>query len=97
MIKTSCCTLTILLCFMLGSSCSTKEDFSTAESIAVNWELLTNFTDQKDVFEARLTITNNSDFLLTENNWALFFNMAPRPILENKTPQPALLHHINGD
>jgi hypothetical protein len=36
-----------------------------------------------------LSLRNNSDLDLTDKNWALFFNMAPRPILENKTRQPA--------
>lgn len=74
-----------------------KEKFSTAEKIAIRWELVTNFTDQPNVFDARFEITNNSNLSLTNKNWALFFNMAPRQILENKTPQPAILQHINGD
>ena len=80
------------------SSCTLRQqDFTSAEKIEVTWELLTNFTDERDVFNARFTLINNSDLELNGKNWSLFFNMAPRPILPNKSPQPATLHHINGD
>lgn len=82
---------------LLLFSCQNKIDFSTADKIAVEWELVTNFTDEKDVFEAKFVLKNDSKISLTDKNWTLFFNMAPRPILSNKSPQPADLHHINGD
>jgi hexosaminidase len=88
----------VLLCLLVAiTSCKQEVDFATGDKIAVQWELVTNFTDEKGVFDARFVLRNNSDFNLTDKNWALFFNMAPRPILENKTPQPADLQHINGD
>lgn len=82
---------------VLIQSCANKDDFSSGNKIAIHWEILTNFTDQKDVFNGRFTITNNSKFSLSDKNWALFFNMAPRPILRNKSTQPAMVKHINGD
>ena len=78
-------------------SCASKNDYSSGDKIGIHWEILTNFTEQKDVFNGRFTITNNSQFSLSDKNWALFFNMAPRPILVNATPQPAVVKHINGD
>jgi hexosaminidase len=88
----------VLFCLAAGAvSCKKEDDFSSPEKIAVHWELITNFTDEKNVFDAKFELTNNSNFSLTDKNWVLFFNMAPREILENKTPQPATLHHINGD
>jgi hexosaminidase len=87
-----------LLLLVLLSSCNKDvDDFATGDKIAVRWELVTNFTDEKGVFDARFVLKNNSDIDLTDKNWALFFNMAPRPILENKTPQAADIQHINGD
>jgi hexosaminidase len=77
-------------------SCSRNEKFTAADKLGVKWELVTNFTDNKNVFNARFHLTNNSDQVL-QKNWSLFFNMAPRPIVENKTPQQGTLHHINGD
>lgn len=79
-----------------STSCNRQQKFSSADKLAVKWELVTNFTGEKNVFNARFSLTNNSDQVLREN-WSLFFNMAPRPILENKTPQQGTLHHINGD
>lgn len=88
--------VTAIICIVL-SGCSKDGNFDSADKIAVNWALLTNFTDEKGVFEAQFTIINNSDIVLTDKNWDLFFNMAPRPILPNTETQPADLHHINGD
>ncbi|MEO8473030.1 MAG: family 20 glycosylhydrolase [Chryseolinea sp.] len=82
---------------VLFQSCASKDDFSSGDKISLHWEILTNFTDQKDVFNGRFIITNNSKFILSDRNWALFFNMAPRPILDTNEAQPALVKHINGD
>lgn len=83
------------LCFFQSCNVS-KEEFSSPDKIGVSWEILTNFTDEARVFNAQFELTNNSHEKLG-SNWTLFFNMSPRPILENKTPQPATVHHINGD
>lgn len=81
---------------LLAAVGCTKESPFPVEKVAVKWELLTNFTDSADVFNARFTLTNQSDQTLS-SDWNLFFNMAPRPILRNREPQPGLIHHINGD
>jgi len=79
-------------------SCNTTEtSYKSGDKIEVNWGISTNFTEEHDVFEARFTINNNSDVTLSGSNWKLFFNMAPRPIVPNKTPQTATIQHINGD
>lgn len=84
--------------FLVCVACaSLDKDLPSGKDLAVRWELVTNFTEQPNVFEARFTIINNSQSDLLGNHWALFFNMAPRPILENKVPQPATVQHINGD
>ncbi|MBD2699195.1 carbohydate-binding domain-containing protein [Spirosoma sp. BT702] len=87
------------LLFILGVSCqrTAKEGSETGKQLAVSWELVSNFTAVKDGFEARFNLTNNSDRELTDTNWALFFNMSPRPILPAKNPQSATVQHINGD
>ncbi|GAB2516855.1 family 20 glycosylhydrolase [Spirosoma aerophilum] len=72
-------------------------DSEAGRQLVISWELVSNFTNVKDGFEARFTLTNNSDQPLTDANWALFFNMAPRQIITPKTPQPATVRHINGD
>ncbi len=91
----------VLVCFVavlsVVSSCSTKTDDTTGQVPAVRWSLITNFTDEEDVFEAEFRLMNTGGFDLDDKNWTLFFNMAPRPIVENKTPQSADVIHINGD
>ena len=84
----------LCLCAACGSS---DKVVSPANDLAVRWKLITNFTDKPDVFEAQFTIVNNGKSDLQGKDWALFFNMLPRPIIENKTPQPATIQHINGD
>ncbi len=65
--------------------------------MAVSWEVISNFVGESDEFDARFYIKNKGKEGLTDKNWAIFFNMAPRPILPNKTPQTARVEHINGD
>ncbi len=91
--------ITLLMAFvMIVIGCSSPQEKHVAsENIAVRWTLVTNFTDKPDVFEAKFELINNSDQSLTNKNWTLFFNMAPRQLLTPETPQSASLHHINGD
>jgi hexosaminidase len=93
----NCAVNAVVVLFTLLSACTSKEKQPSSDSIAVHWELVTNFTDAPDVFDAKIELRNNSDRRLNGSNWRLFFNMAPRRILEHSTPQPATLHHINGD
>ncbi len=81
---------------VLITACSKKETYDSGNKIGVNWELLTNFTEKANVFDAKFTLNNNSNFDLTDTNWALFFNMAPREIVKNESV-PAQVVHINGD
>jgi len=87
-----------LLVFLIVA-CSPSGTISKeqAEKIGVSWKLISNFVEPQGSFEAKFTLKNGSDFTLDGTNWALFFNMSPRPIHSNKTPQPASLEHINGD
>ena len=87
-----------LLTFVIVScSKSGKISKEQAEKIGVSWKLISNFVEPQGSFEAKFTLKNGSDFALDSTNWALFFNMSPRPIHSNKTPQPAIIEHINGD
>lgn len=62
----------------------------------LQWELVTNFTEVPGGFDAKFILDNHGDFEL-KNNWKLFFNIAPRPIIEYPTAQKARIEHINGD
>lgn len=88
----------LLLAGLLIFSCQPKgEKFPAPDEVTVSWELITNFTGVKDEFEAEFTMVNKSDFTFNDHNWALFFNIAPRPIVSATVPQPASLVQINGD
>lgn len=89
-------TVFIVVCF---NGCRSGDTPTTdeAKQIAVSWELVSNFTELDTGFEARFTLTNGGDTPLTDTNWALFFNMSPRPIMPTQESQPAMVHHINGD
>jgi hexosaminidase len=79
------------------SNCtSSNKDFISAKNIKIKWELVSNFTSEEGVFQARFIIENNSNVELT-NNWRLFFNTIPRPLLPPDSPQPGVVEHINGD
>ncbi len=69
----------------------------TTPNIAVEWEHITNFTGEPGVFESKFTLTHNKGMALNDQNWTLFFNIAPRPMVSTPTPQPATIEHINGD
>ncbi len=82
---------------LIGCKSSAEGDFNQANQIAVSWEIVNNFVGPKDEFEARFYFKNNGTLTLGDSSWALFFNMAPRPLLPFPTPQPAQIEHINGD
>ncbi|GHB78323.1 family 20 glycosylhydrolase [Persicitalea jodogahamensis] len=80
-----------------GCSYPSEEKITGKSELAVSWELISNFVGENDEFDARFYIKNNGKEDLNDKDWAIFFNMAPRPILPNKAPQPARVEHINGD
>lgn len=81
------------------AGCSPSNKFSTeeAQKIGVSWKLVTNFLEVEGTFKAKFTLKNGGDIALNDKNWTLFFSMSPRPILTNKTAEPATVEHINGD
>lgn len=94
------CTLIALVspgCQRTEKETTTTDPVDTGRQVAVSWELVSNFTEVENGFDARFTLINQGKEPLTDTNWALFFNMSPRPILPGKTPQPATVQHINGD
>jgi len=90
--------LFILLSLMVITNCEQRDnEYPESDEIAVSWELVTNFTGVDNVFEAKFTLENNSTLTLSGSNWTLFFNIAPRPIVDHPESQLATVHHINGD
>src|SRR5574338_626432 len=72
-----------------------KAQTNDIASIGMKWELVSNFTDPG--YTARITLINKKEQALTDKNWALFFSIAPSPLLQPEQPQPAKREHINGD
>ncbi|TDB61782.1 family 20 glycosylhydrolase [Arundinibacter roseus] len=92
-------TLLLLLGLQVILSCTPKKEatLAAASKLRISWKLLSNFTEVENGFQARFTIYNFGTTPLTDANWTLFFNMAPRPIIPLKEPQSARVEHINGD
>ncbi len=82
-----------VLIFIFSFSCQSP----STPDIAVEWEHITNFTGEPNVFESKFTLTHKDGTSLNDQNWTLFFNIAPRPMVSTPTPQPATIEHINGD
>lgn len=74
---------------------SKQDEPDKVAAIAMKWELISNFTDSG--YTARITLFNKEEQTLTDKNWALFFSIAPTPLLHPDQPQPASLEHLNGD
>ncbi len=85
------------LLLMFGCSYPSEEKITGKSELAVYWKVISNFAGENDEFDARFFIKNNGKDELNDKDWAIFFNMAPRPILANKVSQPARVEHINGD
>src|SRR5690606_22349615 len=65
--------------------------------IKVEWELVSNFADNGEAFEAKFVLNNGSGRSLDDKNWALFFSLSPRPIIAPLEEQAAQVEHLNGD
>lgn len=67
----------------------------TPEEIAVTWQVVSNtYADQPQV-KAVFTFENRSNFTLTANNWALYYNQMPRGVIA--THGDARIEHLSGD
>ncbi len=89
-----------LICLFLGlvfftTSC---ENEILKPVPAVSWELVKNYrdTDDKDKHELKITLTNNSAIDM-QDNWALYWNQAPRSFLEITPAEKIHIRHHNGD
>ena len=95
----------IIVCFstlfVIYSGCRSdsgkKTGSSEAANIEVSWQLLSNFIEPANQFEAKFILSNKGGEELGDSGWAIFFNVTPRGIKPTPTPQPASVEHINGD
>ncbi|MFC4871484.1 family 20 glycosylhydrolase [Negadavirga shengliensis] len=83
----------LMICCLFG--CGREGSWERAvDQIHLEWELVSNFVGENDEFLAQFILDNQSNQVLTDQGWALFFNMAPRRILET---EHADITHLNGD
>jgi len=83
-----------IIAMLYQSGCTNKPSYP---QIDVRWTHITNFTDKPDVFLSKFTLYHRNGTSLNDNNWTLFFNIAPRPMVPTPNPQKAKVKHINGD
>ncbi len=81
---------------MLMASCTTQK-WPGGDQIAVTWELVSNSYSDQAASKAVFTLENLSKVTLTDTNWQLFFNQAPRHVIATNRQQPAMVERINGD
>ena len=86
--------LLIVLIILILSACESKQ--GEPGPYAIEWEVITNFTDSGGRFLSALTITNLNGRVLNETGWTLYFNYRWR-IVPDSVPSFILLTHINGD
>lgn len=65
-------------------------------NIKVGWELRTNFPESTYKSIAEFTIENKGE-KLNDNNWALFFSLAPSLVTSLDKNKQIDIEHINGD
>ena len=80
---------------MIFSAC--KEQTESADDrtrLAVSWELIRNYS--QGGHQARFVLTNTSQNTL-DDNWELYWNMAPRTVDQGSITAPVEISWINGD
>ncbi|WP_297091912.1 family 20 glycosylhydrolase [uncultured Draconibacterium sp.] len=85
--------ISIILAIMLVQSCSTPPP--TSDQINLSWGVISNEYAETPQVKAKFIIENNSTYTFSEDNWALFYNQAPRdPIASDNNTR---IEHISGD
>jgi len=83
----------LLILVVIFENCTQK--IPLAEEVKISWQIISNEYSEKPQVKAKFIIENNSSFSFNENNWALFFNQAPRsPISSDNNTK---FSFISGD
>ncbi len=64
--------------------------------LGVRWGLITNFAEGGG-HRAQFTLRNNSDIVLTADNWEMYWSMSPREVKTESITAPVTIEWINGD
>jgi hexosaminidase len=81
---------------VLGSAACGGQQVEPALDVSIAWNLETNFVDGGG-HRATFRIRNDSDIELTDDNWALYWSMAPREVDQASITAPVTIEWISGD
>lgn len=83
----------VLFMLIMFNNCTQK--VPTDSEINLSWQIISNDYSDDAKVKAKFIIENNSQYVFNENNWALFYNQAPRgPLGANNNTK---IEHISGD
>src|SRR5690606_41884050 len=81
----------VLIMAILSIGCKPESE----KSLKVAWELVSNFAQNGEAFEAKFVLSNTSDRRLNDQNWAIFFSLSPLPLMAPLQDQAAKVEHLN--
>ncbi len=92
--RTGIALTTVFMAFIL-TNC--KQQLPGPDDMEVRWELISNTHSDQPRTAASFSIKNQSAFSLTDNNWALYYNQAPRGGITTDEASLTSVEWINGD
>ena len=87
--------LSIICTILILSGC--RPQLPEADQIEISWEVISNTHSDQPRTKAEFVIKNNSRFRFNDNNWALYYNQAPRPNISTMPGSLTEVEWINGD
>jgi len=85
------------LIFLTFVSCK-KSDSNSNFDIGVSWELITNFASEKEpIFTSVFSLNNQGSFDLNDENWKMYFSIAPRKIIDSSITAKVKIKCLGGD
>ena len=88
-----------MLVMLAATACKLQKPgpWPASDSILISWEVLSNTHAEQARVKAEFVIENQSHVVLSDSNWALYFNKSPRFIFDSGEQSGARVEHINGD
>ncbi|MFN3557599.1 MAG: carbohydate-binding domain-containing protein, partial [Bacteroidales bacterium] len=89
----------LMLVMLAATACKLQKPgpWPASDSILISWEVLSNTHAEQARVKAEFVIENQSHVVLSDSNWALYFNKSPRFIFDSGEQSGARVEHINGD
>ena len=85
------------LAFFISSCAKQERENETVNmNIKLTWTVVTNMLRGESSCRAAFTIQNNSNQILGNSGWAIYYSQSPRDIA-NKPDAKAIIKHISGD